>query len=86
MSKEWNKSVRWKCTECGDIFIDSQILKGTNPFDKELECHGCPVCFSLDAFNKCCDEPGCKQVATCGTPVKNGYRQTCGEHFPKDVP
>ena len=27
-----------------------------------------------------CDEPGCKRQRTCGTPTKDGYRSTCGEH------
>lgn len=29
----------------------------------------------------CCDEPGCSQRATCGTPTPNGYRSVCGEHY-----
>ena len=27
-----------------------------------------------------CDEPGCRRMATCGTPVGGGYRTTCSEH------
>ena len=30
----------------------------------------------------CCDEPGCKRQANCGTPTATGYRRTCGEHCP----
>jgi len=33
-----------------------------------------------------CDEPGCLQRATCGSPTENGYRRTCGEHCPKETP
>jgi hypothetical protein len=25
----------------------------------------------------CCDEPGCKERSTCGTPTPHGYRRTC---------
>jgi hypothetical protein len=30
-----------------------------------------------------CDEPGCKEEITCGTPTPTGYRRTCGKHLPK---
>ncbi len=29
-----------------------------------------------------CDEPGCTEGQSCGTPSKDGYRRTCGEHAP----
>lgn len=29
-----------------------------------------------------CDEPGCGERATCGVPVQDGYRRTCGLHVP----
>lgn len=32
-----------------------------------------------------CDEPGCKEPITCGTPTPSGYRRTCSEHCPRDV-
>lgn len=28
-----------------------------------------------------CDEPGCLERATCGTPTTKGYRWLCGSHF-----
>ncbi len=28
-----------------------------------------------------CDEPGCKEGATCGFPIPGGYRRTCGKHY-----
>lgn len=28
-----------------------------------------------------CDEPGCRQEATCGFPTPHGYRRTCGRHM-----
>mgnify|MGYP001569572096 CR=1 FL=1 len=28
-----------------------------------------------------CDEPGCGNQATCGWPLKTGYRRTCGNHM-----
>lgn len=29
-----------------------------------------------------CDEPGCKEQITCGTPTADGYRNTCWPHHP----
>jgi len=30
----------------------------------------------------CCDEPGCYKQISCGWPSENGYRSTCGDHYP----
>lgn len=30
-----------------------------------------------------CDEPGCKEEITCGTPTPTGYRRTCSTHAPR---
>ena len=30
-----------------------------------------------------CDEPGCRKRGTCGAPTEDGYRRTCGDHWPK---
>lgn len=30
-----------------------------------------------------CDEPGCGEESTCGTPIPGGYRRTCHKHIPK---
>ena len=30
--------------------------------------------------NELCDEPGCRRLATCGFPVADAYRLTCGRH------
>jgi hypothetical protein len=32
-----------------------------------------------------CDEPGRVRPATCGTPTADGYRNTCGQHQPKET-
>jgi hypothetical protein len=31
----------------------------------------------------CCMEPGCKNIATSGTPHKDGYKFHCHQHPPK---
>jgi hypothetical protein len=30
-----------------------------------------------------CDEPGCMEQASVGTPTPTGYRRTCHKHAPK---
>jgi hypothetical protein len=30
-----------------------------------------------------CDESGCNEPSTCGTPTPAGYRRTCSDHCPK---
>lgn len=36
-----------------------------------------------DTLGSICDEPGCIEIAGCGTPSDDGYRSTCFEHKPK---
>jgi hypothetical protein len=31
-----------------------------------------------------CDEPGCFNQISCGTPTPTGYRSTCHTHYPGD--
>jgi hypothetical protein len=43
----------------------------------------CPNCHGIKStINKCCDEPGCKEGASCGTPYPGGYKQHCHRHTP----
>jgi hypothetical protein len=32
-----------------------------------------------------CDEPGCMEQSSCGTPTMTGYRRTCGPHMPSGL-
>jgi hypothetical protein len=45
----------------------------------------CPKCLDplSDDVIMCCDEPGCWEPRSCGTPTQAGYRQTCGRHAPR---
>ena len=72
----------WRCSDCNNVYKDKHILRSINPFHKAYNIFGCPNCFAIDKERKVCDEPNCQQVATCGSPVKDGYRQTCSEHLP----
>ena len=71
-----------QCDVCAWIGTDARILSAKNPFDPEDTVEGCPQCKSVNSIRRFCDEPGCTERASCGTPTKDGYRQTCGKHAP----
>ena len=79
---------RWKCTACGSIVLETELLKATSPFYAADVLIGCPKCFATNGtttIEDICDEPGCTELATRGFPVADesfgGYRRTCGEHY-----
>lgn len=61
-----------------------EVLRAPNPFDPADELWGCPKCKAVECLYLVCDEPGCWEHSTCGTPTPAGYRSTCGKHMPKD--
>ena len=72
---------KWKCNSCDFISVETELLKATNPFDKDETIEGCPICKSVFGFTEICDEPGCTRNASCGFPVLYGYRRTCYQHI-----
>lgn len=59
-------------------------LIAENPFNSEEAIYGCPTCKSIDSFRMACDEPGCWDLVSCGTPSAAGYRHTCRKHQPHE--
>ena len=81
MAKDENR--QWRCLECGEISLQTELLTAPSPFDEADIITGCPKCKGVEGFKEICDEPGCEAEATCGFPVKHGfdgYRRTCWEH------
>ena len=79
-----DKDKQWRCLECNEISLETDLLVAPNPFDETDNITGCPKCKGVDGFEEICDEPECKAEATCGFPVKEGfggYRRTCGKHY-----
>lgn len=72
---------KWKCVSCDNISLETELLRATNPFDKDETIEGCPICKSVFGFTEICDEPECTREASCGFPVANGYRRTCYQHI-----
>lgn len=71
------------CTECGWYGDTEDMLVEAHPFQKGYTCYGCPSCREIETVVARCDEPGCKDIVACGTPVIGGYRSTCSKHAPK---
>ena len=77
------KTTFWGCEYCpGKKWPESGLLVAPNPFDSAQQIIGCPSCKSVEAIEELCDEPGCHELAGCGTPHATGYRRTCYRHIP----
>jgi hypothetical protein len=71
-----------RCDWCGhgiDIF---NMPVAPHPFISGHSVTGCPGCREIDTMRIVCDEPGCWEFVTCGTPEGDDYRRTCDKHRP----
>lgn len=77
-------NIKVGCTDdrCGWRGDDSEILTAPNPFDSGDFLQGCPRCREVNAIRTVCDEPGCREFVSMGTPTESGYRSTCYKHRP----
>ena len=73
------------CEECGWCGPWGARLVAPNPFNPSTTIYGCPVCKGIDGRYVACDEDGCWEPVTCGTPTPEGYRSTCSKHRPVDA-
>jgi hypothetical protein len=69
------------CRRCGWRGKMTERLTAVSPFDPDDILLACPYCKTVDSIDEMCDEGGCWDNATCGTPTENGYRRVCGVHF-----
>jgi len=69
-----------KCRWHGPL---SKCLTAQNPFEKDEIIHGCPECKTVESIRCACEHPGCWEPVTCGTPTRDGYKNTCGDHAPE---
>jgi len=70
----------WKCQDCGWHGSDEEIISFADPVLEGNIWSICPECRAAEQFDNMCDEPECKQLATCGWPSTESYRRTCFEH------
>ena len=75
---------RIRCCECKWTGISDDALIAQNPFSEDPSdtISGCPQCKAIDQMERLCDEPGCFEPITMGTPTVDGYRETCRKHAP----
>lgn len=80
------KRLEWKavCEECGWTSAANPEVEFVPDPAPNIEGGWliCPSCRSADSFRMACDEPNCWEFITCGTNTPNGYRSTCGKHYP----
>lgn len=76
------KTPNWVCTECGSVYMESEVLVALNPFQLWETIYGCPACREPNSFAECCDEEGCETPWTFGWNSPSGYRCTCNQHAP----
>ena len=71
----------WRCGWHG---MSDAVLRAPDPFNDGFFLTACPKCLD-QTIRTCCDEPGCWEPDTCGTPTPEGYRRTCYKHMPREV-
>ena len=76
--------MKYICTDCGYITYSNNWRTAPNPFEPGETILGCPNCSGVDTATGVCDEPECREPATCGTPTPAGYRHTCGKHCTRE--
>jgi hypothetical protein len=74
--------MKIRCKECNWEGVLEQVLEAKHPFQDQVLIYGCPKCLEAEPFETLCDEPGCRDIYSCGTPSPSGYRQTCHKHIP----
>lgn len=72
---------RWKCSECGRICTDDEILREHHPFRDGDLIRGCPSCLEAECLDRACEVNECDQLAVSGWPGEDGeYHHTCRKH------
>ena len=77
---------KYICNCCQHKMLGQERLIAPNPFDATDVVIGCPKCKTVGDFQLICDEEGCWEQQSCGTPVKDKgdgiiYRMVCGKHY-----
>ena len=75
--------MKVKCSLCQWQGQNDSLLVADNPFLKGDTISACPDCLSIQTTEVCCEEPGCWDLATCGTPFGvRQYKSHCYNHPP----
>lgn len=80
--------TKYICDECewkgkDEDLLRAPLLRAPNPFSEDGDTmFGCPQCREPNTMIVACDEVGCWEQVSCGTPTPTGYRSTCYRHKP----
>lgn len=81
---------RFRCDACNQVVPLDTIVTVSVPHPTKAEqsvtADQCPKCGECNYWTAICDEAGCDQPCSCGTPIAGGYRRTCGQHRPAAPP
>ena len=71
-----------QCTACQWVGMSGALDNVKDPRGPD-EWRVCPQCRTPENLAMVCDEPGCAERVSCGTPTQQGYRSTCHKHAPQ---
>ena len=78
----------YRCDDCGWRGQETDICMVADPAEpnpnRAIKWHVCPKCRQANQFTNMCDEPSCREKATCGWPSDQGYRRTCEKHWNRE--
>ena len=76
----------FKCNQCAWSGEEPErVSLYLVPALEEVRLIVCPECRHVEtSLEICCEEPGCTETASMGTPAKSGYKRHCHHHPPKD--
>lgn len=77
-----DEKVRCEDIKCDWRGMQNELLTAINPFNDGDMLFACPRCHEINSVQIVCDEPGCWEFISCGTPTESGYRSTCHNHIP----
>lgn len=81
-------SERWRCTECESEAEAERVNVTVTRSDGTREgrqMYVCALCLGLETtLVRLCDHDGCREIASCGTPTKDGYVSSCYRHAPRE--
>lgn len=71
----------WRCRECEELALASELIVVPNPFDNNITITVCPHCKERVAMHKACEVVGCRERCTYGLPTSQGYNLVCRKHY-----
>ena len=55
---------QWRCNECNEISLETDLLVAQSPFDKNDDIVGCPLCLAVDGLSRSAKGGGINPITT----------------------